>query len=170
MGARRVGALRWRRLLPGVLLVAAVVLGGWLLSPRGDALLPATSVLNVLFGSAWVVGVARLVGVVVALYVVGSILVRARNGQWLVRLGSADTEVEEQADAVTEDRQRLQEELDRSRETVAQLRGQLTELDQLLDGLGMGGTTASRYGVGPGATGSRREGDGDDAAGAGPDP
>lgn len=54
------------------------------------------------------------------LYLILSIIARARQGRWLNKVGSA--EVGDSVQAVADDRERLQRELDTANETIAKLR------------------------------------------------
>ncbi len=95
---------------------AAGVAAVWLLMPRTPPKLAHSSVLNTVFDTRWMIGVARVTIVVAAVYAVTSAGVRVTRGQWLSKAGplEAETAVQDVAD----DRERL--------------RGQLTEAQAII--------------------------------------
>jgi len=106
------------------LAIAGFAFDAWFM-PRRAPVFDHPSVWQVMIASRWVVGAIRLTGLIAGLYLILSIIARAWQGRWLTKVGSA--EVGDSVQEVTDDRERLQRELDTANETIAKLRQELTQ-------------------------------------------
>lgn len=135
MSSRETTPLRWHTIAVALIAVVLLILAAVVLVPASEPALPPTSVLNVLFDNRWMIGGVRLVGLVVAAYLVLSIFARAVRGQWLKRVGPADAETEDTVSEVTEDQGKLQQDLNDALETIKVLRSELAANLELIDSL-----------------------------------
>jgi hypothetical protein len=81
-------AARWLG-LAAVVVGCAFAFDAWFMPPRAPAF-SNPSVWQALIDSRWVIGAIRLVVMIAAVYLVASIWVRVRQGQWLAKVGPAE--------------------------------------------------------------------------------
>lgn len=110
-----------------ILVVGGVfVFSRWVMPPTAPVF-DDPSALEALIDSRLAVGVIRLVGLAVAVYVVVSVIALMRGGRWIVKMGSADTDV------VEGDREDLQSRLEAAEKETQQLRSILQQALPLIE-------------------------------------
>jgi hypothetical protein len=138
----------------------AVVVLAWLVyAGTGDPHIRHTSALNAVFDARWMVSGARLLAVVATVYLLASVGVRVRRGQWVRSAGSVVTDTSA-AQALADDREDLQHQLVEAKATIDDLTERLgRSLAAREESLATMGTSR---GSGPGTRATGGEGaDGD---------
>jgi hypothetical protein len=114
-----------------------------------DPRITHSSALNAVFDTRWMVAATRLVVIVLGLYLVASVAVRVRRGEWAKSVGPIDSQTQEEAQTLSEAQQAVQQRLAAAQETISDLTYRLKVSDDLIRqlnvrGAELGGTTSER--------------------------
>jgi type VI protein secretion system component VasK len=113
----------------GVFVVSAVVM--YLLT--GTPHIRHSSAINAAFDARWMIAGTRLVVVAAAAYLLASIAVRVRRGQWVRSAASVETDMPTQD--LVDDQEDLQERLREAQRVIADLEGQVAQFRSMIQQL-----------------------------------
>src|SRR4051812_2730370 len=126
----------------GGFVVSAVVM--YLLT--GNPHIRHSSAVNAAFDARWMIAGTRLVLFAAAAYLLASIAVRVRRGQWVRSAASVETDTPTQD--VVDDQEHLQERLRQAQLVIAELEGQVAQFRSMIQELA--GATVENSGASTG--------------------
>jgi uncharacterized protein YlxW (UPF0749 family) len=109
--------------------VVAVVLGGGLVLATDEPRIRHTSALDSIFDSRWMIAGGRLLAAVLLVYLVASVGVRIKHGEWVRRAGPVETDTQQ----IVDSQENLQERLEEAEATIRDLSQRLSELNSEYD-------------------------------------
>jgi hypothetical protein len=96
------------------------------------------SVWDEMVDSRFIVGVVRLIGLVVALYLVISVVALIAQQRWLTAIGPVQTETRKAVNKTVEEHDQLAEQLEKARATITEQTDTIRELRDALVALSQG--------------------------------
>ena len=113
-------------LMVGTGFVLLLAFDHWIMPPHRPDFGKNSSAFDALIDSRLVIGLIRLLAIIVAVYVVGSVVAHMRAGRWIVAFGGAS------AERTDRDRESLQRRLKEAEDKYATLAGEYEHVVTLL--------------------------------------
>jgi len=109
--------------------VVVIGLGGWLVVSTDEPRIRHSSALDSMFDSRWMIAGGRLLAAALLVYVIASVGVRMKHGEWVRRAGPVETDTQQ----IVDSQENLQERLEEAQATILDLSQRLSRLNTEYD-------------------------------------